>query len=332
MAMKAALLMLAMTATLAGSAARAQDSASAQDAVRLGDSLDQKLAAERSAMTEKLQEAQAKLALQQSVMTARMEPLQAKLAAQQGLLEARLRPMEAQMAVQQSLMTARLAMLAPMEAKIAVNESLMMAELEPLQILGMEMQPGAVVTVGQVKDDLFGDTGKFANGASDVTEINLDPNSMSIVGQDRGRDGSLARRMKTMVIHTYKYDHPGMYRMEDVEAYRKKLEDGSWNCSIHVRNKNGSTDICSRPAADHESNEMVIVTAGPQELTFIHMKGNMSLGDLDSMSSSMEELSRSKAKVMRPGPTPKATVAPCDPARSVCEPAAPAPPSPPSGH
>jgi hypothetical protein len=330
MTMKAAMLMLAVAATVVGSAARAQDSVNAQDAVRLSNSLDQKLATERSAMAEKLQEAQAKMALQQSVMKSRTEPLQANLAAQQGLLEARLRPMEAQMAVQQSLMTARLAMLAPMEAKIAVNESLMMAKLEPLQILGMEMQPGAVVAVGQVKDDLFGDTGKFANGASDVTEINLDPKSMSIVGQDRGRDGSLARRMKTMVIHTYKYDHPGMYRIEDVEAYRKKLEDGSWSCSIHVRNKNGSTDICSRTSSDPETNEMVILTAEPQELTFIHMKGNMSLGDLDSMSNSMSGLSRSKD--LRPGPTPKATVAPCDPARSVCEPAAPAPPSPSSGH
>ena len=36
------------------------------------------------------------------------------------------------------------------------------------------------------------------------------------------------------------YDKPGMYKMEDVEAYRKKLTDGSWNCFIHTRDKDGS--------------------------------------------------------------------------------------------
>jgi type IV secretory pathway TrbL component len=134
---------------------------------------------------------------------------------------------------------------------------------------GADMQAGVTMNVGyQVKDDLFGDTGKFANGASEVTEINLDPNTMGMVGRMKG---DTAQKMKKMVVHSYKYDKPGMYRMEDLEAYRKKLEDGSWSCSIHVRSKNESTDICSRKASDHETNEMVIMTAAPQELTFIHM-------------------------------------------------------------
>jgi hypothetical protein len=51
-----------------------------------------------------------------------------------------------------------------------------------------------------------------------------------------------------------------------------------------VRSKTGSTDICSRAAADHESNEMVILTAEPRELTFIHMSGKMSLNELSGMS------------------------------------------------
>jgi hypothetical protein len=149
----------------------------------------------------------------------------------------------------------------------------------------VEMQVGgSVITVGQVKDDLFGDTDKFATGASDVTEINLGPKTMGMVGETHGKDGDLAKKMKTMVIHTYKYDKPGMYKMEDVEAYRKKLEDGSWSCSIHVRNSRGSTDICSRTSGDKATNEMVIMTAEPQKLTFIHMSGNMSLDELEGMS------------------------------------------------
>ena len=69
----------------------------------------------------------------------------------------------------------------------------------------------------------------------------------------------LASKMNFMVIRSYKYDKPGMYSMDDFEAYSKKLTDGTWNCSIHERSKTGSTDICSRTAADHETNEMVIL-------------------------------------------------------------------------
>ena len=137
----------------------------------------------------------------------------------------------------------------------------------------------------QVKDDLFAGTEKFAKGASDVTEVNLDPKMMGMLPADSGAAG-LAKKMKFMVIHTYTYDKPGMYNMEDVEAYRKKLADGTWTCAIHIKDKSGTTDICSRVARDHESSEMVILTAEPKELTFIHMSGNMSLEELQKMGDS----------------------------------------------
>jgi len=78
-----------------------------------------------------------------------------------------------------------------------------------------------------------------------------------------------------------------MYKMEDVEAYRKKLTDGSWNCFIHSRDKDGSTDICQRTAADNETHEMVIMTAEPKELTFVHLKGKMTIDDLRKFSGGM---------------------------------------------
>jgi len=142
---------------------------------------------------------------------------------------------------------------------------------------------GSLMNVKQVKDDLFAGTEKFAKGASDVTEVNLDPKMMGMVPVGKKGGSDLARKMKFMVIHTYTYDKAGMYKAEDVDAYRKKLEDGTWSCSIHVRDKSGTTDICSRTSPDHEGSEMVILTAEPKELTFIHMSGNMSLEDLQKM-------------------------------------------------
>ncbi|AEU38695.1 DUF4252 domain-containing protein [Granulicella mallensis] len=136
----------------------------------------------------------------------------------------------------------------------------------------------------QVKDDLFAGTEKFAQGAKDVTEVNMDKSMLGMVPKG---GGGMASRMDYIVIHSYTYDKPGMYRMEDIDVFRKKLTDGSWNCFIHTRDKDGSTDICSRAGEHGESNEMVIMTAEAKELTFIHLSGHMSMGDLVKMGGGM---------------------------------------------
>ncbi|MDP9052606.1 MAG: DUF4252 domain-containing protein [Acidobacteriota bacterium] len=167
----------------------------------------------------------------------------------------------------------------------------------------IEMQTdGSVVRVKQVKDDLFAGTEKFATGATDVTEINLDPKMMGMV--HGGNSGELAHKMRYMVIHTYAYDKPGMYKVEDVEAYRKKLEDGTWSCSVHVKEKSGTTDICSRTSSSNEGSEMVILTAEPKELTFIHMSGNMSLDELSHMGGPMGGGSHHRAPMAPVAPVP----------------------------
>src|ERR1700689_313733 len=121
-------------------------------------------------------------------------------------------------------------------------------------------QEATMVSAPQVKDALFAGTEKFAVGASDVSEVNLDKNMLGMAG--KGKDG-LANKMDFIVVHSYTYDKPGMYKLEDVEAYRKKLTDGSWNCFIHTHDKDESTDICQRTIPDNETHEMVIMTAEP---------------------------------------------------------------------
>lgn len=123
-------------------------------------------------------------------------------------------------------------------------------------------------TTSPVKDDLFSGTDIFAKGASDVTEITMDPDTLGLVA---GKDGKRAHNMILNVVRTYEYDKPGMYRMEDVDAFRNKLNTGDWHCSIHTRDlKNGeSTDVCSKRRADGLA-ETAIITVEPKELTFIH--------------------------------------------------------------
>ena len=119
-----------------------------------------------------------------------------------------------------------------------------------------------------VQDDLFAGTEKFAKGASDATEVNMDPDSLAMVN---GSDAKRAHNMVLNVVRTYEYDKPGMYRMEDVEEFRRKLTTGDWHCSIHSRDlKTGeSTDICNKHRTDGLI-ESAIITVEPKQLTFIH--------------------------------------------------------------
>jgi Domain of unknown function (DUF4252) len=142
-----------------------------------------------------------------------------------------------------------------------------------------------VVTVGdpQVKDDLFAGTEKFAQGASDVTNIDLGPDMLGMIGGKQA--GDLAHKMNFILVRTYTYPSTGMYKLDDVEVYRQKLRSGNWNCFIHTyQSKSGdSADICNRALPNHEGNEMVLLTVAPKELTFIHMSGDVSLEDLSKL-------------------------------------------------
>jgi hypothetical protein len=123
-------------------------------------------------------------------------------------------------------------------------------------------------TSAPVKDDLFAGTEIFAKGASDVTEVTMDPDSLGMVS---GKDKARAHTMVLNVVRTYEYDKPGMYNIADVEVFRNKLNSGDWHCSVHTRSTRNSesTDVCSKRRTD-DMVETAIVTVQPKELTFIH--------------------------------------------------------------
>jgi hypothetical protein len=123
-------------------------------------------------------------------------------------------------------------------------------------------------TSAPVKDDLFAGTEVFAKGASDVTEVTMDPDSLGMVS---GKDKMRAHTMVLNVVRTYEYDKPGMYNIADVEVFRSKLNTGDWHCSVHTRSSRNSesTDICNKRRTD-DMVETAIITVEPKELTFIH--------------------------------------------------------------
>lgn len=134
--------------------------------------------------------------------------------------------------------------------------------------LGMGAEGAAQNSEALPKDDLFAGTEVFAKGASDITEITMDPDSLSLVG---GPDARRAHNTILNVVRTYTYDKPGMYNMADVDAIRNKLNTGDWHCSVHIRDlKTGSgSDVCGKRRTDGMK-ETAIIEVEPKQLTFIH--------------------------------------------------------------
>jgi hypothetical protein len=141
----------------------------------------------------------------------------------------------------------------------------------------------------QQKDELFAGADKFSQGAKSSTEVNLDKNMLGLMGKfgDEGDDKSgsqLARRMDFVIVRSYEYAVEGQYNMADVEQFRKRLEDGGWSHVVKERSDKESTDVCVKLGPNGEFSELVVISAEPKELTFVHLKGHMSAEDLMKMS------------------------------------------------
>jgi uncharacterized protein DUF4252 len=140
----------------------------------------------------------------------------------------------------------------------------------------------------QQKDELFAGADKFAQRAKSTTEVNLDKNMLAMVGKfgDEGEDKSgtdLAKKMDFVIVHAYEYEKAGQYNLADVEEFRKRLEDGGWSHIVKQRSATESTDVCVKTDKDGQFSELVVISAEPTELTFVHLKGHMSMEELTKM-------------------------------------------------
>ncbi len=141
----------------------------------------------------------------------------------------------------------------------------------------------------QQKDDLFAGADKFSQGAKSSTEVNLDKNMLGLMGKfgEDGNDKSgsdLARKMDFVIVRSYEYGADGAYNMADVEQFRKRLEDGGWSHVVKERTEKESTDVCVKLGPNGEFSELVVISAEPKELTFVHLKGRMTAEELMKMS------------------------------------------------
>jgi len=152
----------------------------------------------------------------------------------------------------------------------------------------------------QVPDDLFAGADKFAKGARSSTEVNLDRKMLGMAsrfiadndddddkGKDKDKDGKkeadLAKRLDFVIVRTYEYPKPGMYNRADVDEIQHRLDTGGWSHIVKERSETETTDVCVKTDENGQFSELVVITAEPTELTFVHLKGHMSMRELTRM-------------------------------------------------
>ncbi len=161
---------------------------------------------------------------------------------------------------------------------------------------GAQAMTGQRVSVGffspQVKDDLFAGADKFSHGAKSSTEVNLDRKMLAMAAKFAGSDpddkvdkeekdgAKLVNKLEFVIVRSYEYEKAGQYNMADVEEFQKRLESGGWSHIVKTRGATDSTDVCVKTDENGAFSELVVIAAEPLELTFVHLKGHMSMDEL----------------------------------------------------
>ena len=139
----------------------------------------------------------------------------------------------------------------------------------------------------QVQDDLFAGTDKFAKGAKSSTEVNLDKNMLAMAGKFMNDDGDgdkqekdLAKKLDFIVVREYEYAKPGEYNLADLAEFQKRLDAGGWSYVVKERSEHSSTSVCVKIDTEGGTTELIVIEAEPKELTFVHLKGHMTMREL----------------------------------------------------
>ncbi len=138
------------------------------------------------------------------------------------------------------------------------------------------------------------DTQKFAQNASNVSTVSLDKNMLqlakSFMGGAAGKENSknqaaaqIINHLDGIYVRDYEYSGPGKYSKADVEALRKQLESKGWTSIVTERGKNEDSDIYVHQK-NGETEGMFILSAEPNELSFVQILGSIRPEDLRSLS------------------------------------------------
>ena len=154
--------------------------------------------------------------------------------------------------------------------------------------LSLSQEVVAIGAMEQVKagsdDPLLSGTERFEQGATDVTEVNLDKAMMAMAAKFLEKSDAeaqrLMRNMEFVHVKTFEYGKDARYRMTDVEQFRARL-DASWSHLVKERSATEATDVWVKADGEGQFSELMVIAAEPKELTFVHLKGHMTMDELE---------------------------------------------------
>lgn len=133
-------------------------------------------------------------------------------------------------------------------------------------------------------DPLLDGAQRFEQGAKNVTEVNLDKNMLAMAARfmekGDGEGKELMKKMDFVYVRSYEYAKPGAYRMEDVAQFRGRLDESKWSHVVKERSEKDATDVWMKADNDGQLSELLVIAAEPMGLTFVHLKGRMSMDEL----------------------------------------------------
>lgn len=160
-------------------------------------------------------------------------------------------------------------------------------------------EPVPVADKPLLSDPMLEGSERFEQGAKEVTEVNLDKNMLVMaarfIGSGDADAKQLMSKMDFVYVRNYEYAKAGQYRMEDVVQFRNRLDGAKWSHVIKNRSATESNDIWVRADDGGQFSELMVIAAEPTEISFVHLKGRMTI----------EELTRAGATYGVPQPSAK---------------------------
>lgn len=133
-------------------------------------------------------------------------------------------------------------------------------------------------------DPILAGADRFEQGAKEVTEVNLDKTMLAMAAKFLGNDDADAKRLMSKMdfvyVRSYEYAKAGQYRMEDLAQFRRRLDESKWSHLVKNRSETESNDVWIRMDDEGQFSELMVIAAEPTQLSFVHLKGRMSVDDL----------------------------------------------------
>jgi len=130
---------------------------------------------------------------------------------------------------------------------------------------------------------------KLAARASDSVDVTLDGSLLRLAAgflsnhdPDQAKVKKLVSGLKGIYVKSFEFKNPGEYSPADLEAFRAPLRPSEWQriLGVHSKEDGENVEVYIQPEGKGIGG-LVIIAAGPKELTLVNIVGPI---DLDSLS------------------------------------------------